>query len=125
MAGRAGAAAFAALWMRPAARQRGLGGSSRRAGAAGRLLLLSACCTLSIATRHHADALLPLFLHPRSVAYIYKAKKEINGSKFRAIWGKVCRPHGNNGVVRAKFRKNLPPCSISGPCRVMLYPSRI
>jgi ribosomal protein L35AE/L33A len=59
------------------------------------------------------------------VVYIYKAKREINGSKFRAIWGKVCRAHGNNGVVRAKFRKNLPPCSIAGPCRVMLYPSRI
>merc|ERR1711907_386550 len=61
----------------------------------------------------------------KRVAYIYKAKKEINGSKFRVIWGKVCRPHGNNGVVRCNFRKNLPPCSIAGPCRVMLYPSRI
>ena len=60
-----------------------------------------------------------------SIAYIYKAKKEINNSKFRVMWGKVCRAHGNNGVVRAKFRKNLPPSSIAGPCRVMLYPSRV
>jgi len=61
----------------------------------------------------------------RSICYIYKAKTEINGSKFRTIWGKVCRAHGNNGVVRCKFRKNLPPTSIAGACRVMLYPSRI
>merc|ERR1711967_132340 len=61
----------------------------------------------------------------KRVAYIYKAKREINNTKFRVIWGKVCRPHGNNGVVRAKFRRALPPCSISGPCRIMLYPSRI
>ena len=61
----------------------------------------------------------------RRVAYIYKAKREINNTKFRVIWGKVCRAHGNNGVVRCKFRRPLPPCSISGPCRVMLYPSRV
>ena len=67
----------------------------------------------------------PLLFRARRVAYIYKAKKEIHGSKFRVIWGKVCRPHGNNGVARCKFRSNLPPSAIAGPCRIMLYPSRI
>ena len=61
----------------------------------------------------------------KRIAYIFKAGSVKKGSKFRVIWGKVMRSHGSNGVVRAKFRKNLPPCSIAGPCRVMLYPSRI
>ena len=44
----------------------------------------------------------------KKVAYIYKAKKsETTGNKFRVVWGKICRPHGSNGVVRAKFKTNL------------------
>mmetsp|Transcript_3705 Transcript_3705/g.9533 ORF Transcript_3705/g.9533 Transcript_3705/m.9533 type:complete len:114 (+) Transcript_3705:45-386(+) len=61
----------------------------------------------------------------KRIAYVYKAHTEKKGSKFRVIWGRVMRPHGANGVVRAKFRKNLPPSSIGGPVRVMLYPSRV
>merc|ERR1711967_197241 len=64
-------------------------------------------------------------VNQKSDTEFYLAKREINGSKFRAIWGKVCKSHGNNGVVRCKFRKNLPPSSIAGQCRVFLYPSRI
>jgi large subunit ribosomal protein L35Ae len=43
----------------------------------------------------------------KKVAYIYKAPTAVNGSKFRYVWGKVTRTHGNNGVLRAKFGTNL------------------
>ncbi|CEL92087.1 unnamed protein product [Vitrella brassicaformis CCMP3155] len=61
----------------------------------------------------------------KRVAYVYKAKKMVKGSRFRAIWGKVRRPHGNSGVVRARFTSALPPKSFGAPVRVMMYPSNI
>ncbi|KAI7874169.1 ribosomal protein L35Ae [Lichtheimia hyalospora FSU 10163] len=61
----------------------------------------------------------------KRVAYVYYAKREKNGSKLRVIWGRIARTHGTNGVVRARFRKNLPPKTFGASVRVMLYPSNI
>merc|ERR1712127_1170300 len=61
----------------------------------------------------------------KRVAYIYKAKREKRGTNFRVMWGKVRRAHGNKGVVRAKFKKNIPPRAFGARCRVMMYPSSI
>lgn len=30
----------------------------------------------------------------KKVAFVYRASKEVRGSKIRVIWGKVTRPHG-------------------------------
>ncbi|KAG9318948.1 translation protein [Chiua virens] len=59
------------------------------------------------------------------VAYVYKAKREIQGSKIRVIWGRVTRSHGNSGVVKSKFSSNLPPRAFGAGVRIMLYPSNI
>ena len=47
------------------------------------------------------------FYFGKKIAYIYKAKVEKAGSKFRCVWGKVMRSHGSNGVIRAKFTTNI------------------
>jgi len=61
----------------------------------------------------------------KRIAYVYRAKRPIEGSKVRVIWGRITRPHGNSGVVKTKFRNNLPPHSFGASVRVMLYPSSI
>ncbi|KAI0741272.1 ribosomal protein L35A, partial [Daedaleopsis nitida] len=73
-----------------------------------------------VATKEDAQ-----FYLGKRVAYIYRAKREIQGSKVRVIWGRVTRPHGNSGAVKGKFRSNLPPHSFGASVRVMLFPSNI
>eukprot|EP01126_Amoeba_proteus_P053624 TRINITY_DN6547_c0_g1_i2.p1 TRINITY_DN6547_c0_g1~~TRINITY_DN6547_c0_g1_i2.p1 ORF type:complete len:130 (-),score=13.04 TRINITY_DN6547_c0_g1_i2:54-443(-) len=62
----------------------------------------------------------------KRVAYIYRAtRRDKKGSNIRVIWGRIAKPHGNNGVVRARFRHNLPGQAEGAIARVMLFPSRI
>ncbi|KAJ1930003.1 60S ribosomal protein L33B [Tieghemiomyces parasiticus] len=61
----------------------------------------------------------------KRVAYIYRGKKEIRGTKVRVVWGRIARSHGNSGVVRARFSTNLSSHTFGSTARVMMYPSNI
>ncbi|THG97218.1 hypothetical protein EW026_g4745 [Hermanssonia centrifuga] len=73
-----------------------------------------------VATKEDAQ-----FYLGKRVAYVYRAKRKIEGSNVRVIWGRVTRSHGSNGVVKSKFKSNIPPHAFGASVRVMLYPSTI
>jgi len=56
---------------------------------------------------------------------LYLTKSGSDESKpFRCLVGKVCRTHGNSGVVRVKFSRNITPNAFGKKCRVLLYPAK-
>ena len=67
----------------------------------------------------------------KRIAFVYKAgtkktlKRSDRSSKYRVSWGRVTKSHGNSGVVRAKFKRNLPASAMGHSVKIMLYPSRI
>lgn len=65
------------------------------------------------------------FYMGKRVAFVYRAHRKAkqrghtNPSKYRVVWGRVMRPHGNRGIVRAKFRHNLTPKAMGATLRVV------
>jgi large subunit ribosomal protein L35Ae len=71
----------------------------------------------------------------KRVCYVYHGKKTkrcvrwskapARRSNTRAVWGRVVKPHGGSGAVRAKFSSSVPASALGKRLRVYLYPSRI
>lgn len=61
------------------------------------------------------------FYLKKRVAYIYKTKLR----RMRIRWGVIYGAHGNSGVVKVRFERNLNGTAFGCACRVYLYPSAI
>lgn len=57
--------------------------------------------------------------------YIPKTKVQLTGFKERIVMGYIKRTHGNSGVVRARFEKNLCPKYIGSLVYVKLFKANI
>merc|ERR1712094_85660 len=90
-----------------------------------RALTKQKTCTSLIKIQGGDDSADAKFDFGKKIMYMYRTKTLKDDNRFRVMWGKVCASHGTSGVVRAKFRKNLPPSAIGAPVRVMLFPSRV
>ena len=80
--------------------------------------------TALVAIRNCQDRSSSTFYHGKRVAFIYRGKNAKTGINYKCIWGKVTASHGQSGLVRAKFAKNLPPRAMGTSVRVMLYPNK-
>lgn len=58
----------------------------------------------------------------KRVAFVYRVKasnKNESQSNKRAIWGTITKLHGNSGVVRVNFKRNLPGSAFGNPVRIV------
>ncbi|OHT15809.1 ribosomal protein L35Ae [Tritrichomonas foetus] len=68
-------------------------------------------------------------VNSKEEAQFYVGKKVLAPNKTKNAdaqnWGVITQVHGNSGVVRAKFDRNLPPAFLGTNVRVYLFPSNI
>lgn len=49
----------------------------------------------------------------KRIAYVYRGKREIRGTKIRVIWGKVTRTHGMHTPTHSHAGESSPDCVAS------------
>lgn len=71
----------------------------------------------NVTTKEQAEA----YIGRAVELYIPKTKVQLSGYKERIVTGYIHRVHGNSGIVRARFEKNLSPSFIGSYVYVQLY----